>query len=223
MSRKPYVDMADAERKIYKAKFEEYKSSGKLDAWKRDPAKPKRPATAYLAWSIERRKAPAFSNLPVTEASQLIAAEWKALQQAEKDALQAKYKVRKEAFESEVKAYKASGKEEAWLERTGRAAAAKKAQATEEAAKQKEAESKAKAKAKAAKEKEKLQLKRQKEKEAKAKVAQKKTQEKEKLKLKKQKEKEVKAKTAENKAKEKEKLKLKQQKEKKLKAKAAKK
>merc|ERR1712072_1653096 len=113
-------DIADAERKIYKAKFEEYKSSGKLDAWKRDPAKPKRPATAYLSWSLERRKAPAFSNLPVTEASKLISAEWKALAQAEKDAFQAKYKAAKEGFESAMKAYKASGKEEAWLERTGR-------------------------------------------------------------------------------------------------------
>lgn len=217
--KKPFQDVANADRNIYKKKFEEYKASGKLDAWKSDPEKPKRPPSSYLAWSVERRKAPHLSKLSLTEASKQLAIEWKAVPQAEKDALHARYGLKKDAFEAEMQAYKASGKEEAWLERTGRLAVAKKTEAKQEAAKQKELA--AKAKAKLAKEKEKLKLKQQKEKLAKAKAAQKAAQEKEKMKLKRRKEQAAKAKVAEQKAKAKETLKLKQHKEKELKAKAA--
>jgi hypothetical protein len=186
--KKPFLDIAANDRRIYQKKFEEYKQTGKLDAWKRDPAKPKKPNTAFLEWSVERRKDPQFSKMAITESSKLIAVEWKSIPQAQKDALQAKAKSKLETYKQEMQAYKASGKEEVWLERTGRLAAAKKAE--EKALKQKtqETAAKEKEKAKVAKEKEKLKLQSKKEKEVKAKAAAKKKADMETLKTKKHKE-----------------------------------
>jgi hypothetical protein len=211
--KKPFMNVYEAERKIYQAKFKTYKESGKLEAWKKDPAEPKRPPSPYLTWSSERRKAPQYANLSMTEATKQIAVEWKSVPKPQKDVLESKFKSSLETFKKDMEAYKASGKKEAWLEKTGRLAAIKKAETNKDAAKKKELEAKAKAKAKAAADKEKLKLKKQKEKEAKAKLAEKKAKEQEKLKLKRKKEKE---------AKEKEQLKAKAAKAKAAKAKAAK-
>jgi hypothetical protein len=186
--KKPFLDIAANDKRIYQKKFEEYKESGKLDAWKRDPAKPKKPNTAYLEWAVERRKDPQLSKMAVTESAKLIAAEWKSIPQAQKDALQAKAKAKLETYKQEMQAYKASGKEEVWLERTGRLAAAKKAEEKALKKKTQETAAKEKEKAKVAKEKEKLKLQSKKEKEAKAKAAAKKKADMEKLKTKKAKE-----------------------------------
>lgn len=218
--KKPFLDIAANEKKVYQAKFEEYKASGKLDAWKRDPAKPKRPNTAFLEYSLERRKDPQLSKMSVAESAKLIGAEWKAVPQAQKDALQAKAKSKLETYNQDMKAYKASGKEEAWLERTGRLKAVKEAEEkllkkkTKEAdakqkGKAKEAAAKEKSKAKAAKEKEKMKLKREKEAKAKAaaKAKEQKTKEAAKKKADMEKVKEKKAKEAAKEKKEKEKAK----------------
>lgn len=209
--KKPFQDIAANDKKIYDKKLEEYRTSGKLDAWKRDPAKPKRPNGAYLEWASERRKDPKISAMPMIEIAKILGSEWKALPPAQKEALQAKAKTKMETYNKELKVYKESGAEEAWLERTGRLAIKRKEE--EKLLKKKTKETAAKEKEKAAKEKEKLKLKRQKEKEVAAKEKEKAAKEKEKLKLKRQKEKEAKAKEAAKKKADMQKLKEKKAKE----------
>jgi len=186
--KKPFADVASRDSAIYKKKFEEYVASGKKDAWARDPDKPKKPLTPYLAWSVERRKAPDVSKLSIADSAKRLAEDWKKVPQAEKDSLQAKFKTQTEKYNKDMETYKASGKEEAWLKRTGRLAATEKELAKKQAAKDKETKLKEKVKARAAKEKEQLKLKKQKEKEAKAKAAQKKKEALAKAKAKKEKE-----------------------------------
>merc|ERR1719482_1028530 len=49
-TRAPFEAEYASERETYQGAMEDYKSSGKLAAWKRDPAKPKRPLTGWLRY-----------------------------------------------------------------------------------------------------------------------------------------------------------------------------
>jgi len=118
--KQPFEKAAEADATVYKADFDKYKASGKLDAWKRDPAKPKRPLAPFLAWAQQERQAPDLAKLPVAEAGKILGTRWAQLPAEKKAPFEAKYKAEKEKHDSEVKAYKASGAEAGWLKRTGR-------------------------------------------------------------------------------------------------------
>lgn len=193
--KKPFEEVASSENAVYQKKFDEYKSSGKLDAFKRDPAKPKRPLSAFFSWAQQERKSPDVAGLPVSEAGKLLGARWKALPSERKAPLQEKCRAETETYNEKMKAYKESGAETAWLERTGRLEIVRKAEAKKQAEKKQAADAKKKTKAKEDAEK--------------AKVRAKAAKEKEKAKLRKAKMQAVKAKEKEKAAKEKAKEKAK--------------
>merc|ERR1712130_532683 len=77
-----WVQPYEAEKKEYERQMSIYVTSGKKDAWKRDPAKPKAPATAFLRYAAEfRSKHP---EMKVTEASKAAGTAWKAALPAER-------------------------------------------------------------------------------------------------------------------------------------------
>lgn len=112
-----YIQPYEAEMKEYKPKLEEYASSGKKDAWKRDPAKPKAPMTTFLRYAADfRSKHP---DMKTTEASKAAGAAWKTATAMERASYGQIYASEKKGYDEALKAYKASGKEEAWKERVG--------------------------------------------------------------------------------------------------------
>lgn len=155
--KQPFILLSTTEREAYRKKFEEYKASGKLDAWRRDPALPKRPVTPFFVWAGTERNAPHLQKLKVAEQAKLLGASWAALAEEKKAPLLAKYKADAEVYVSKMKAYKDSGAHQEWLKRTGRLEGIEKNVAKKQAEKDKVLEAKAKEKAKkeATKEKEK--------------------------------------------------------------------
>jgi len=197
--KQPFEQAASSDNAAYRKKFDEYKSSGKLDAFKRDPAKPKRPLSAFFLWAQQERKSPDIAKLSVSEAGKVLGARWKTLPAEKKAPLQQKSKAESEAYNVQMKTYKESGAEAKWLGRTGRLDIVRKAEAKKQAEKQKADDAKAKKKAKDAAEKAKAKAKAVKEKETeKAKLRKAKLQAAaEKAKLAKQKEREAKEKAKE--------------------------
>lgn len=168
--RKPYEAAYEAEKKIYDKAFAEYVDSGKRDAWKRDPEKPKRPQTGFIRFVGEyRSKHPA---LKVTEVTKKAGTLWKSMTSGAKEPYEQKYVAEKAEYDKLLKAYKDSGKEAAYKEKKGLTAAEKraaKAKEKEVARKEKEAAGKLKKKEAEAKRKEKEAAKKLKAKEAVAK------------------------------------------------------
>lgn len=163
----PYVKKGHDEQAAYKIKIDEYKASGQADAFSRDPAKPRRPATAYLLWAAAQRESPQFSNLCVSEAAKVLGSNWAAVPAEKKDPLVAKYKADMEVFMVQMKEYRESGSEEDWLERTGRMERMKTAEAKAQKEKDKLREQKDKKKAKEANAREKVKADAAKEKDKK--------------------------------------------------------
>jgi len=178
----PFERAYSQEREVYQKAFQQYKDSGKLEAWNRDPASPKRPTPPYFSWAMEKRKEPRFANVKPAEAAKLLKPEWDAMPASQKDALKSKFDADMDIFRKQKAAYDASAEKTAWLEKTGKMKDIKAA----EAKKAKEVEKKAADKAKAAKTK-------AKEAEKKSQLAAKKAADKEKLAAKKCAEKEKKA------------------------------
>merc|ERR1711871_1133060 len=179
--------------------------------------------TAYMAWTQEQRRLPEYSSLSVSEAAKKLGANWKLVPAATKAPLEETFKREMERYNAEMKAYKESGKEQQWLERTGRADIMRKAEAKKQAEKDKLKAQKDKLKAKEAKKKaaEKAKADKLKEKE-KAKKAKLKATEKAKADKEKKKAKLRKDKMAAAKAKDKAKLEKEQLKAKEKKAKSRK-
>ena len=46
--KEPYLGPYRAHKQIYDRAFAEYRNSGKLDAWSRDPNKPRKPMTGFF-------------------------------------------------------------------------------------------------------------------------------------------------------------------------------
>jgi len=160
--KQPFVQATAADVVVYNASFEKYKASGKYDAWRRDPAKPKRPLTAFFAWARQERLAPDMAKLPVAQAAKVLGSNWAKLPADSKAPFEAKFEAAKAAYDTDMKVYKDSGADTAWLKRTGRLEIIQKAEAKKQAQKDriKEAkvkkmasDAKAKENAKAAKEK----------------------------------------------------------------------
>jgi len=163
--RKPYEIPYQAEKKVYDKAFAEYVSSGKRDAWVRDPEKPKRPKTGFIRFATEyRTKNPA---LKMTEASKKAGEVWKTMSAESKAPYEKLYTTEKAQYDKLMQAYKDSGKEEAWKANKPPTPAEKK-KAKQEEAKAKEAAKKAKAKEKEAAKKAKEAAKKAKDKEKEA-------------------------------------------------------
>jgi len=190
-------------KKAYDAAMEAYVKSGKKEAWERDPARPRAPATPYLRFAQEfRQSAP---SLKMTEATKLAAEKWKDMDAAAKLRFEQDYAAEKERYAKELKEYQESGKEEEWKKKVGITAQEEEENAKKKAAQEKKDKLKLAEKAKKEKEKEKaIKLKeaekakkekeKAKEKERKMKEAEKKKKEKEKEKAKREKDKEKAAK-----------------------------
>jgi len=183
----------EATKKAYETEMEAYKQSGKLEAWKRDPEKPKRPLSGYMRYASEVR--PKFSGVgKITEQMKEIAKAWKAQSAEEKLPYEEAYKADKATFDKVMAEYKESGKERAWEEKVGIAAVKDKEAAKKQAIKEKKQATKEKdqAKKQAEKEKKQKQAEKEKNKEAKEKEDAKKRASKEKEAAKKEKEKQKK-------------------------------
>jgi len=152
--KQPFILLSTNEREAYKKVFEEYKASGKFDAFKRDPALPKRPLTPFFTWAETERNAAQLTGLKVAEAAKILGASWAALAQDKKAPILATYKADLEVYATKMKAYKDSGSHQEWLKRTGRFEAVEAKVAQKQAEKDKVLGAKAKEKAKLAKAKE---------------------------------------------------------------------
>jgi len=119
--KKPFQDLYDAAKKVYDADQEEYVKSGKKEAWTRDPEKPKKPLSAFFLFLSGYRTKNA--SLKPTEASKLAAAMWKDMSSQQKQPYEKQYTEEKSKYDEAMKIYKASGKEDAWRERTGKTTA----------------------------------------------------------------------------------------------------
>ncbi|CAD7967075.1 unnamed protein product [Amoebophrya sp. A120] len=122
----PFLQTYEQKKATYDAAFREYKESGKLDAWKRDPEKPKKPLTGFMRYSMEWRKSNG-AGLKATEVTKKAAAAWKELPADKRAAYDGAYKTEKESYDVAMKNYKSSGKEAAFKEKTGIAAKEKQA------------------------------------------------------------------------------------------------
>ncbi|CAL1159112.1 unnamed protein product, partial [Cladocopium goreaui] len=150
----PDKEKYEAPAKVAKEKYDEamkaYVDSGKKDAWKRDPERPKRPLTPWMNFIQEHRQSASGS---VTEVVKSGAAKWKNLSDIEKKGYEVGYAEAKEKYAQAMKAYKDSGKAAAWEEKVGIAKV--KAKKTSKDLKAKEKKMKAKEQAKLKKEKDK--------------------------------------------------------------------
>merc|ERR1719171_774735 len=174
--KQPYLKAVEAEMPAYTKAKDAYVSSGKKDAWKRDPDKPKAPMTGFLRFAQEFRKDnPA---LKMTEATKEAAKKWKGLSAEGRAPYEQAYKDAKATFDKSMQEYKASGKQATWEEKVGikklkdKAAAKKKA-----AADKKKAVAAKKNSGAEAKKKKLLEAKKKKPAQAKKKAAEKKKKE----------------------------------------------
>jgi hypothetical protein len=162
-----YDDVYKQEKAVYEERFKEYVTSGKKDAWKSDPERPKKPLTAYFRFLQDFRAQ--NPNPSISETAKAASTAWKALAKEKRTQYNKEYATAKAKYQKDLEAYKASGKEHAWKSKVGIAqveekliAAKKKAQ--EKAIREKMRLKKAKLLVKA-KQLEQAKLKKQKEKE----------------------------------------------------------
>lgn len=151
-ARAPFVGPYEIERKQYVAAFKQYVDSGKLDAWKRDPLKPKRPMTGFLLFAQEmRNKEP---HIKMTESTKMAGAKWKLLTPEQKGPYENNFAAKFQKYKNDMQMYKDSGKEAAWKKKVGLDAIEQKAKAVNNSKKEKELEIARKLKEKTRKEKE---------------------------------------------------------------------
>lgn len=123
--KRPFEEPAQKAKQAYDVQYKEYVDSGKKDAWKRDPERPKKPLTGYMRFlQTFRTNNP---TLKLTEAAKAGANAWKALSDPQKAPYMKAYTTDKAEFDKLMAAYKASGKEEAWKKKVGLVEAPKKA------------------------------------------------------------------------------------------------
>jgi len=154
--RAPFEGPAKSAQDRYRKAMDAYLSSGKKDAWARDPEKPKRPLTAFFLYATKfREQNPGMKK--VTEVTKQANVQWKALSEAQKAPFVQQAEAAKAKYAQDIAKYKASGKELAWQTKVGITDALRKK--SEAAAKAKEAANKKKMKAKEVAERKKARLK----------------------------------------------------------------
>lgn len=116
-----YESAYEEKKKVYQRAFDEYRTSGKLDSWKRDPLKPKKPLTGFMRYVQEYRKSDeGKSYAKPTEMTKAAAAKYKQLEASEKARYDQLYKQEKVGYDKAISEYKSSGKELAFKKKTGR-------------------------------------------------------------------------------------------------------
>jgi hypothetical protein len=115
--RKPYEDAYAADMVPYKAKLNEYVSSGAKDAFKRDPDKPKKPLTGFFRFLQEKRTTSPESK--VTDLTKKVKGEWAGMTEVQRKPYNDAFVQEQARYQEALKAYKASGKEEVWKAKVG--------------------------------------------------------------------------------------------------------
>ncbi|CAK0829252.1 unnamed protein product [Prorocentrum cordatum] len=115
--KKPYEAAYEKEAVVYRSAYDQYVSSGKKDAFKRDPDKPKRPLTGFLRFVAEKREQnkDAKPTVLTKEASD----SWKGMSEAQRKPYNEAYELDKARYAEKMKAYVATGKEEEWKAKVG--------------------------------------------------------------------------------------------------------
>ncbi|CAK9019551.1 unnamed protein product [Durusdinium trenchii] len=113
-----YEEPAQALKAKYSEAMKSYKESGKQDAWKRDPERPKKPLTPFFKF-MEEQRAAAGNPKEVVEITKSAGLKWKSLSESEKSRYAAGWAEAKEKYAAELQAYKDSGKEAKWEKRVG--------------------------------------------------------------------------------------------------------
>jgi len=116
-SRRRWVEPYEAKKKIYDAEFKAYRESGKLDAWQRDPDRPKKPMSGYFHFVTEFRAGK--PNLKLTECAKMAGVAWKNMSAEARAPYEQKYAAEHKKYKDAMVVYEASGKEQAWKERVG--------------------------------------------------------------------------------------------------------
>lgn len=112
-----YDHVYKQEKAVYEERFKEYVTSGKKDAWKSDPERPKRPLTAYFLFLQEYRAQ--NSNLSIIESTKAAGTAWKELPKEKRTPYEKDYAAAKVKYQKDLETYKASGKEAAWKSKVG--------------------------------------------------------------------------------------------------------
>ncbi|CAK0829251.1 unnamed protein product, partial [Prorocentrum cordatum] len=115
--KKPYEAAYEKEAVVYRSAYDQYVSSGKKDAFKRDPDKPKRPLTGFLRFVAEKREQnkDAKPTVLTKEASD----SWKGMSEAQRKPYNEAYELDTARYAEKMKAYVATGKEEEWKAKVG--------------------------------------------------------------------------------------------------------
>ncbi|CAK0802193.1 unnamed protein product [Prorocentrum cordatum] len=108
--RKPYEAAYEKEAVAYRSAYDQYVSSGKKDAFKRDPDKPKRPLTGFLRFVAEKREQ--NKDVKATVLTKEASDSWKGMSEAQRKPYNEAYELDKARYAEKMKAYAASGKEE---------------------------------------------------------------------------------------------------------------
>eukprot|EP00397_Hematodinium_sp_SG-2012_P011440 GEMP01011579.1.p1 GENE.GEMP01011579.1~~GEMP01011579.1.p1 ORF type:complete len:369 (+),score=115.76 GEMP01011579.1:182-1288(+) len=117
--KKPFLASYQVDRDKYTAAFQKYKDSGALDAWKRDPLRPKAPLTAFIRYLEEFRNSDKAKGLVVTAVMKEGAIAWKVADLAKKNTLETAYQKDKAVYTKALEEYKASGKDVTWKKKVG--------------------------------------------------------------------------------------------------------
>eukprot|EP00425_Heterocapsa_triquetra_P001002 CAMPEP_0195053314 /NCGR_PEP_ID=MMETSP0448-20130528/2493_1 /TAXON_ID=66468 /ORGANISM="Heterocapsa triquestra, Strain CCMP 448" /LENGTH=340 /DNA_ID=CAMNT_0040082593 /DNA_START=74 /DNA_END=1096 /DNA_ORIENTATION=- len=151
--KQPFLEAFEKEQAIYHKKRDEYVSSGKKDAFKRDPLKPKLPKSGFLRFMDDFRPSlPKDSK--VSEVGKRGGEAWKKLPEEKKRPYNELYEKEKVKYDKAIALYKESGKQAAWETRVGITAV--KAKEAEKLAQEKAKKAEAQAKAKAVVERKKM-------------------------------------------------------------------
>jgi len=115
--KRPWEDAYQKEKAQFDKVYKEYVDSGKKDAWERPPNKPRKPGSAYFIYAGEYRAE--NPHLKPVEATKIAAALWKDMTPEKRRPYELKYEKDKEQYNKDLKAYEASGQEEAWKAKVG--------------------------------------------------------------------------------------------------------
>lgn len=135
--KRPYEESYAKQKEVYDVAFSEYRNSGKLANWKRDPRKPKRPLTGFMRFAQEYRQS-ASPTMKMTEVTKAAGAEWKTISASQKGQYEQAYKQEKATYDQALKKYKESGMEAEFKKRTGLTAAEEKLASKREAKRKQE-------------------------------------------------------------------------------------
>eukprot|EP00397_Hematodinium_sp_SG-2012_P032733 GEMP01034877.1.p1 GENE.GEMP01034877.1~~GEMP01034877.1.p1 ORF type:complete len:396 (+),score=142.62 GEMP01034877.1:176-1363(+) len=117
--KKPFLASYQVDKDKYAAAFQKYKDSGALDAWKRDPLRPKAPLTAFFRYMDEFRTSNNVKGLAATAVIKEGAIAWKVADLAKKNTLETAYQKDKAVYTKALEEYKASGKDVTWKKKVG--------------------------------------------------------------------------------------------------------